>query len=208
MSSFTTYVLERIFRLQNEFELLGFEAVVLNDMTTIFYGVPRTINEIRILVSDGDTNLLADALSNALSLHTYREKIKESLDTQGSVAVNPVTLPITYIVIAKNEYLTRILSAKRKISVRGYMFTVPSIEAYVSYLIKLNQYPYTVDGITLLLLWSDKIDKEKLIQYSIDRNIICRIIEDIKNRAAVFYEIEEIINKVLEIFCKGEYGSK
>lgn len=200
-SSFISYVFDRVFRLQTELELAGFESVLLNDIATIFYGLPRTINEIRVLVSEGDMDTLSQALSNVLALHAFKNSIRDSLEKQGSVALNPVTLPITYVVVAKNDYLRKILLSKKKIRVRGYVFTVPSVEAYISYLIRLNQYPYTVDGITLLILWADKLDKKELVGYELDYKSVCPIIGELVERTRVFYEVKEIIERVYEEIC-------
>lgn len=202
MASLVRNILDTVFRLQNELDLFDFRNVLLNDLVSVFYGLPRIISEIRILVSPGDTRLLAEAIVNTLHLYKYKDKIIDAIEKQGSVAVNPVTMPLTYIVVARDEYLSKILSSSRNIKVSGYIFKIPSLEAYISYLIKLNQYPYTVDGITLLLIWSTSIDKEKVLEYGLKPGTLCNLISDVLNEVEVFYELRKIVEKAYSIFCR------
>ncbi|MCD6487668.1 MAG: hypothetical protein J7K21_00385 [Desulfurococcales archaeon] len=203
--SFPQFILHKLWSIQDSLDLVGFKSVLLNDFTTILYGVPRLINELRILVkptNKGFIELISDTIARELGLLAFKNDIKRFLESQGMVRVNPVTIPITYIVLANSEFYKSILEDSRWVELNGYRVRIPELEPYIGYLFSLGlSYPHIVDVITLLIIHCDRIDIKRLSKYNVTRSAICGLIRDLYTEVSMFYEIEDIVSKAIEKYC-------
>jgi len=200
--SFPTQIIERTWKLQHELELIGEDSVVLNDIATVFYGVPRIINEVRIIVSGNDLRGIVNALSYVLGVYSYSEQLIEILREKGSVAINPVIIPVVYVVLAKNEIEYRCIHNELSIDIMGYRVSIPSLEEYISYMASLEaQYPYIIDAVALAILHSSRINVNRLVENGIDKAKLCGLINDIGRAASTFYELKNLFKKAIDIYC-------
>ena len=200
--SFPLQIIERTWKIQHELELIGENSIVLNDLATIFYGIPRIINEIRIIVSGKDIEGIVNALSYVLGVYSYSDQLVELLRNRGSVAINPVIIPVVYVVVAHSKLELNCISNKVSIDIMGYRISIPRLEDYISYLFSLEaQYPYIVDAIALTILHAPRIDTKRLFMHGINRENLCNLINDIGRAASTFYELEKLFKKALDIFC-------
>ncbi len=203
--SFPQFILHKLWSIQDSLDLVGFKSVLLNDFTTILYGVPRLINELRILVkptNKGFIELISDTIARELGLLAFKNDIKRFLESQGMVRVNPVTIPITYIVLANSEFYKSILEDSRLVELNGYRIRIPELEPYIGYLFSLGlSYPHIVDVITLLTIHCDRIDIKRLSKYNVTRSAVCGLIRDLYTEVSMFYEIEDIVSKAIEKYC-------
>lgn len=201
--SFPVQIIERTWRLQHELELIGNNSIVLNDLATIIYGIPRIINEIRIIVSGNNVEEIANAISNVLGMYSYSDQLIDILYKRGSVAINPVTIPVVYIILAKSEIEKRCIYNSLAVDVIGYRILVPPLEEYVSYLLSLKaQYPYIIDAIALAILHSKRINIDRLFENRLDIEELCKLINDIGKKASIFYELGSLFEKAIESYCK------
>jgi len=191
--------------IQKELDLYGVENTVLNDLASIVYGIPRLVNEIRILIPrDTDNKVVVNTLVEVLSMHRYRDSILEALEEKGSVALNPVTMPIVYVIKSTNNISNACLEKTLTIDIYGYMIRVPRLEEYIAYLYSLEGlYPYIVDAITLHIIHYDRIDYELLRNYNIDIELICNIVKELEKLVNTFYELEELVRVIKEKYCKS-----
>ncbi len=194
------FLINRILKLQYELELVGIKNVLLNDFASVIYGVPKLIGEIRILVKElKDYKVLADTLSYTLGMHKFRDNILNALRERSSVALNPVTMPIVYVVVARDEKLNKLIENSIVFKIDGEEAKVPRLEDYIEYLISLKNYPYVVDGFTLAIMHSERIDSSIISNET--RNLICDLIKDIEDKSAVFYELGKRLEKAKEKYC-------
>ncbi len=200
--SFPIQIIERTWKLQHELELIGEDSVVLNDIATVFYGIPRIINEIRIIVSGSDVKGIVNALSYVLGVYSYSDQLIEILRKKGSVAINPVIIPVVYIVLARNEIEYKCIHNKLTIDIMGYRVSIPSLEEYISYMVSLEaQYPYIIDAIALAILHSSRINVDRLVENGIDREMLCKLTNNIGKAASTFYELENMFKKAIDVYC-------
>ena len=200
--SFPIQIIERTWKLQYELELIGEDSVVLNDIATVFYGIPRIINEIRIIVSGNDVKGIVNALGYVLGVYSYSDQLIEILCKKGSVAINPVTIPVVYIVFARNEIENKCIHNKLAIDIMGYRVSIPSLEEYIPYMVSLEaQYPYIIDAIALAILHSSRINIDRLVENGIDKEMLCKSINNIGKAALTFYELENLFKKAIGIYC-------
>lgn len=201
-----SYIIDRIMRIQYELDLVDLEPVMLNDIATIIYGIPRLISEIRIVVrKPHDYSILADTIARVLGMHRYRDRIINALESRGSVALNPVTLPLVYIVIALDNDMKRLIDESIIIKLNGIELRVPRLEHYINYLIGLRQYPYIIDGAALAIIHAERIKREDLWSETID--MLCSILNEVAEQARVFYELDIIMEKASKILCRGSNDS-
>jgi len=146
-SSLLDMILYKAWRIQEELELYGIDNVLLNDIASIAYGVPRLFFETRILVEkDSDNRLVGEALATVLGMKNYLGDIVNRLDKEGRVALNPLVTPVVYIVKASSRIEYACLENTRSIDISGYRIKIPCLEEYIAYLYTLdNLYPYIVD---------------------------------------------------------------
>ncbi len=200
--SFPIQIIERTWKLQHELDLIGEDSVVLNDIATVFYGIPKMINEIRIIVSGNDVKGIVNALGYVLGVYSYSDQLIEILRKKGSVAINPVTIPVVYIVLAKNDIEYKCIHNKLTIDIMGYSISIPRLEEYISYMISQEaQYPYIVDAIALAILHSSRINVDRLVRNGVDKEMLCKLINSIGESASTFYELENLFKKAKDIYC-------
>ncbi len=203
-TSFPLRIIDYVWRLQHELELIGENNVVLNDIASIIYGLPRIISEIRIVVEGRDLDGIVNVLSYVLSVHSYSDQLLELLRKKGSVAINPVTIPIVYIIVADRDIEHRCLDDKLDVEVRGYRLYVPRLEDYISYLLSLKaQYPYIVDALTLAIIHSSIIEPERLADNGVSMDRLCDLLAEIEMLTKTFYELKNVVGEAIRILCSS-----
>ncbi len=198
------FVFEKIWELQKELDLYGIDNVVLNDIASILYGIPKYISETRFLVSGENISNIVEAVVSVLGLRSYRQEILNTLDRRRRVAVNPLTMPVVYIVLADDEFTKECIKDSRVFEVGGLTYRTTSIEAYIAYLLlKAKLYPYIVDGLTLLVVHANKIDFNKLSRYGIERSSLCKLVLELDVLTSIFYEVNKHVKEIISTYCSN-----
>lgn len=198
------FVFEKIWELQKELDLYGIDNVVLNDVASILYGIPKYISETRFLVSGENISNIVEAIVSVLGLRRYRQEILNTLDQKGRVAVNPLTMPVVYIVLADDEFTKECIKDSRVFEVDGLTYRTTSIEAYIAYLLlKAKLYPYIIDGLTLLIVHAEKIDFNKLSKYGIERSSLCKLVLELDVLTSIFYEVNKHVKEIISTYCSN-----
>ncbi len=198
------FVFEKIWELQKELDLYGIDNVVLNDVASILYGIPKYISETRFLVSGENVSNIVEASASVLGLRRYRQEILDTLVRKRRVAVNPLTMPIVYIVLADDEFTRECIKDSRVFEVNGLTYRTTSIEAYIAYLLlKAKLYPYIIDGLTLLVAHADRIDFDKLSRYGIERSSLCKLVSELDVLTSIFYEVNKHVKEIISTYCSN-----
>ncbi len=198
------FVFEKIWELQKELDLYGIDNVVLNDVASILYGIPKYISETRFLVSGENISNIVEAIVSVLGLRRYRQEILNTLDQKRRVAVNPLTMPVVYIVLADDEFTKECIKDSRVFEVDGLTYRTASIEAYIAYLLlKAKLYPYIIDGLTLLIVHAEKIDFDKLSKYGIERSSLCKLVLELDVLTSIFYEVNKHVKEIISTYCSN-----
>ncbi len=198
------FVFEKIWELQKELDLYGIDNVVLNDVASILYGIPKYISETRFLVSGENISNIVEAIVSVLGLRRYRQEILNTLDQKRRVAVNPLTMPVVYIVLADDEFTKECIKDSRVFEVDGLTYRTTSIEAYIAYLLlKAKLYPYIIDGLTLLIVHAEKIDFNKLSKYGIERSSLCKLVLELDVLTSIFYEVNKHVKEIISTYCSN-----
>jgi len=187
--------------LTEEIRKAGGNAVVLNDIATIMYGLIKPVAEIRILADGVDDDSLADIICYSLGMTMYREDILRNLKTINRAVLNPIFIPITIVEKPRKPLDKEILNGYLEFTYENITIYLPRIEYLIAKLIDIGGYPYIVDATTLLLGYIDIIDIDRIATYT-DLSGLKFLLENAVDVIEVFPELEDKIRKIRDLIEK------
>ncbi len=196
-------VFEIIGNITKKLEFRNIKSSILNDPSTILYGIIDVINETRIIVhSDDIQNKIDDIayiVANELGMHHYIKNIADSLKDYGLSVLNPLFVPIIIVELAKNRIDHECINNTYKYIYNSKYIYVPKIEPLIAKLYNYHKYPYTQYSIALFILHQKRIDIKYLEtlfkELGVEVNDFYSKVERTRDFFKIFPELSKYVHK-------------